>query len=76
MITNGSLGAVSDDTIKRQMIALDLSYRGFYGGVDTGFRFVLSGVTRTNNAAWFNMGAESSAEEQPSARCAKAGRTR
>ena len=63
VITNGSLGAVSDDTIKRQMIALDLSYRGFYGGVDTGFRFVLSGVTRTNNAAWFNMGAESSAED-------------
>jgi hypothetical protein len=62
VITNGSLGAVSDETIKRQMIALDLSYRGFYGGVDTGFRFELRGVTRTNNATWFNMGAESSAE--------------
>ena len=62
VITNGSVGAVSDETIKRQMIALDLSFRGFYGGVDTGFRFVLRGVTRTNNAAWFNMGAGSSAE--------------
>lgn len=62
VITNGTLGAVSDEKIKRQMIALDQSYRGFYGGVDTGFRFVLRGVTRTNNAAWFNMGAGSSAE--------------
>ncbi len=65
VITNGSLGAVSDDTIKRQMIALDLSFRGFYGGVDTGFRFVLRGVTRTNNAAWFNMGCRARAPRTP-----------
>jgi len=48
-------GNVPNSWIRKQMEALNLSYAGFYGGVDTGFRFQLAGVDRTTNARWFNM---------------------
>ena len=48
-------GNVPNAWIRNQLEALNLSYAGFYGGVDTGFRFELAGVDRTTNARWFNM---------------------
>jgi hypothetical protein len=55
VITDGRLGAVSDRQIADQINVLNLSYAGFYGGDDTGFRFTLAGVDRTDNAAWFEL---------------------
>jgi len=48
-------GNVPDRWIRKQIDVLNLSYAGFYGGVDTGFSFALAGVDRTTNAKWFNM---------------------
>jgi Pregnancy-associated plasma protein-A len=48
-------GNVPNTWIRKQIDALNLSYAGFYGGVDTGFRFELAGVDRTTNASWFHM---------------------
>jgi hypothetical protein len=48
-------GNVPNAWINHQIDALNLSYQGFYGGADTGFRFTLAGVDRTTNARWFNM---------------------
>lgn len=48
-------GNVPDSWIRKQISALNLSYAGFYGGADTGFRFELAGVDRTTNAKWFTM---------------------
>jgi hypothetical protein len=48
-------GNVPNSWITKQIKALNLSYAGFYGGVDTGFRFELAGVDRTTNVKWFHM---------------------
>ncbi len=53
VITDGATGEVSDDQIEEQINVLNLSFAGFYGGADTGFRFVLADVDRTDNAAWY-----------------------
>jgi hypothetical protein len=48
----GGVGNISQTVIDEQMNVLNLAFGGFYGGVNTGFRFRLAGVTRTDNAAW------------------------
>jgi hypothetical protein len=48
-------GNVPNAWIRDQIDVLNLSYAGFYGGADTGFRFRLAGVDRTTNVRWFNM---------------------
>ena len=48
-------GNVPDAWIHDQIHVLNMSYGGFYGGADTGFRFELAAVDRTTNARWFNM---------------------
>ena len=55
VITDGRLGRVTDSQITKQMDVLNLSFAGFYGGADSGVRFELAGVTRTDNADWFTM---------------------
>ena len=55
-------GNVPNNWIRKQIDALNLSYAGFYGGVDTGFRFELAGVDRTTNASWFHMTPEGADE--------------
>src|SRR6185503_11721197 len=45
-----------------QIEVLNLAYSGFYGGVDTPFRFRLAGIDRTVNPAWFAMEPESATE--------------
>ncbi|GII75082.1 zinc metalloprotease [Sphaerisporangium rufum] len=53
VITDGPLGA-PDRALRPQIDALNAAYGGRLGGVDTGIRFVLRGVTHTANAAWFH----------------------
>jgi hypothetical protein len=48
-------GNVPNSWIRKQIDVLNLSYGGFYGGVDTGFRFELADVDRTTNSKWFTM---------------------
>ena len=47
------------------MSVLNLAFAGFYGGAKSGFSFTLAGVTRTDNAAWFNARIE---RQRPSGR--------
>lgn len=53
--TGVAQGNVPNAWIRDQIDVLNLSYAGFYGGADTGFRFRLAGVDRTTNVRWFNM---------------------
>ena len=53
VITDGRTGWMSKATVKEQIKVLNLSLGGFYGGVNTGFKFVLAGLDYTNNAGWF-----------------------
>jgi hypothetical protein len=53
VITDGTLGNVSDRDIAAQIRVLNVTYAGGEGGADTGFSFDLAGVTRTDNAKWF-----------------------
>ncbi|WP_204043715.1 zinc metalloprotease [Acrocarpospora phusangensis] len=51
-LTDGARGA-SDAAIKNQVATLNSAYGGQLGGVDTGIRFELRGITRTRNREWF-----------------------
>ena len=55
VITNGTQGNVTDQQIAEQIDEMNLDYSGSYGGYDTGYRFVLSSIDRTNNATWFTV---------------------
>jgi hypothetical protein len=55
VITDGKVGDVSTKQIKQQLQVLNMSFAGFWGGAETGFRFELKGITRTDNAAWHSM---------------------
>jgi hypothetical protein len=61
VITDGSLGNVSSKVINDQLQVTNQSYAGFYGGAKTGFKFVLAGIDRTNNADWYNASSSSNA---------------
>jgi hypothetical protein len=54
VITDGATGNVTDAQIAAQMQVLNATFAGAEGGAKTGFSFTLAGVTRTDNAAWFN----------------------
>jgi hypothetical protein len=54
VITDGATGNLTDQQIREQMSVLNLAFAGFYGGAKSGFKFELAGVTRTDNAEWFN----------------------
>jgi pregnancy-associated plasma protein-A len=54
VLTDGAKGQVSQDAIKQQLWVLNAGFAGAEGGAATGFRFELVGVTRTDNADWFN----------------------
>jgi hypothetical protein len=56
VITDGAVGSLTNKQIADQMRVLNTSFAGGEGGVDTGFSFTLAGVTRTDNAAWFQAG--------------------
>ena len=46
-------GAVTPATVDQQIAVLNLTFSGFYGGDDTGFRFRLVATDTTVNDAWF-----------------------
>lgn len=64
VVHDNGVGNVSDADIARQIQVMNEGYSGFYGGGDIGFRFTLAGVTRTDNAAWFNANAGTSEERE------------
>ncbi len=55
VISNGSTGNIPQSQIDAQIAELNKAYSGFYGGVNTGYTFVLSSVDRTSNSKWFTM---------------------
>ena len=58
---NGT-GNVSDQAIADQMRVFNAAFSGHEGGVNTGFRFELAGVTRTANTEWYLAGPTTSGE--------------
>jgi Pregnancy-associated plasma protein-A len=52
VVTDGSIGNLTGAQISAQMTVLNQNFVGS----NTGFRFTLAGVTRTDNAAWFYAG--------------------
>jgi hypothetical protein len=56
VVSDGATGNVSSTAINDQITVLNAGFSGREGGADTGFRFRLAGVDRTDNPAWFNAG--------------------
>jgi hypothetical protein len=56
VVSDGSIGNLTDQQIAAQIRVLNLTFGGGEGGADTGFTFELAGVTRTDNAKWFYSG--------------------
>jgi hypothetical protein len=54
VVTDGAADNLRDSQIADQIRVLNTTFAGGEGGFDTGFSFVLAGVTRTNNPASFN----------------------
>jgi hypothetical protein len=54
VVTDGATGNVTNEQIAAQIAVLNTTFAGGEGGADTGFSFTLAGVTRTDNAGWFN----------------------
>jgi hypothetical protein len=53
VVTDGSIGDLTDKQISDQMTVLNLEFAGMEGGANTGFSFTLAGVTHSDNADWF-----------------------
>ena len=54
VITDGATGALTDAQIREQINVLNRAFSGAYGGARSGFTFSLAGVTRSDDANWFN----------------------
>jgi hypothetical protein len=52
IVEDGVLG-LPDRAVTQQVKALNQAYGGKFGGVDTGVRFELKGITHTSNREWF-----------------------
>jgi hypothetical protein len=53
VITDGAVGNLTSRQINEQIAVLNKTFGGKEGGARTGFSFGLTGVTRTDNSAWF-----------------------
>ena len=53
VVTDGRIGSLTNAEIDRQIRILNQTFAGAEGGADSGFTFVLAGVTRTDNPDWF-----------------------
>ena len=62
VVHDGATANLTQKQIDDQMTMLNLAFGGFEGGYNTGFKFKLAGVTRTDNAAWLNHGYGDKAE--------------
>jgi hypothetical protein len=56
VVTDGTIGALTDSQIDVQIDVLNNTFSAGEGGATTGFRFELVDVTRTDNADWFYAG--------------------
>jgi Pregnancy-associated plasma protein-A len=56
VVSDGSIGNLTDAQIAAQMSVLNETFGGGEGGANTGFTFGLAGVTRTDNAKWVYSG--------------------
>jgi hypothetical protein len=57
-----SNGDISQEQIEWAIQKLNNAYSGLEGGTNTNFRFVLAGIDRTTNAAWYDVTDGSQAE--------------
>ncbi|HEX8493475.1 MAG TPA: zinc metalloprotease [Pyrinomonadaceae bacterium] len=57
-------GDVPMTMLRAQVDVLNQSFGGATGGANTPYRFVLAGVDRTTNVAWFNAGPDTAAERE------------
>ena len=55
VIYSGTTGNVPQSQIDAQIAYMNQSFGGAFGGVNTGYTFVLASVDRTNNSTWFTM---------------------
>jgi hypothetical protein len=55
IITDGSTGSYSDGDVRAQIRVINAGFSGAEGGADVGLRFELAGITRTDNAEWFQI---------------------
>ena len=62
VISDGATGNIPQSVIDSQMAVQNLAYAAFYGGAKSGLSFTLAGVTRTDNAEWYNARAGGNAE--------------
>jgi hypothetical protein len=60
----GSNGNIPQSQIDAQIAELNKAYSGFYGGVNTGYTFVLASVDRTSNRKWFGVTPQTGTETQ------------
>ena len=54
VVTDGTTGNLTRSQILTQIRVLNNTFGGGEGGADSGFTFELAGITRTDNAKWFN----------------------
>jgi hypothetical protein len=73
VIYSGTQGNVTDAQIAEQIAVLNAAFAGQPSGADTPFRFALAGTTRTNNAAWYDMGYGSAEEKAAKAALRRGG---
>ena len=50
VVTDGTVGALTDADVATQISILNKTFAGREGGAGTGFTFTLAGVTHTDNA--------------------------
>ena len=74
VVHDGARGNISQSSIDAQMRVLNMTFGGFEGGYNTGFKFALAAVTRTNNPLWFNHGYGDRYEREMKAALHKGGR--
>ena len=64
VVHDGAIANLTQEQIDAQMRVLNAGFAGREGGVDTGIRFELVGVTRTDNGAWLRHGYGDLAERE------------
>ena len=62
VVHDGARANLTQKQIDAQIAVMNAGYSGREGGYDTGFRFKLVGVTRTDNAEWLSHGFGDKAE--------------
>ena len=62
VVHDGPTGNVTQKQIDDQIMVMNMGFGGFEGGYNSGFKFKLAGVTRTDNATWFRHGYGDKAE--------------